>query len=1034
MKLTKLLVFCFSLFSMVAFSQSVTVSGTVTDETGMPIPSASVVVKGSTNGTSTDLDGKFQITADANATLVFSFVGYQSKEETILDRRSIDVRLMPETESLNEVVVIGYGTQKKSVVTGAISKVRVQDLSKQPLSRIEQSIQGRTAGVYVAANAGQPGSSATVRIRGITTLNDNDPLYVVDGIVTEQSGVAFINQYDIESIEVLKDASASVYGTRAAGGVILITTKKGKSGKMKVAYNGFTGFQNAARKVGLLNATEYATLRNEAFVNGGGSPSAVPFPNPASYGKGTDWQDQIFQTAQRVSHDLSISGGNDKSTYFASFSLIDQEGIVTPRISNYNRKTFRLNSDHKINDYIRFGQTFTYSNEKTIGIGNTNSEFGGPLASAINLDPITPVVITDPAVAATPPYSNQPYAIKNEDGLFYGISPYVGNEISNPIAYQNIRLGHYGYADNFVGNGYFEVEPIKGLKIRTSLVGKKAYYGSYGFTPMHYLSTILQTQRNNLFRSKNSNFFWSVENVISYEKKVGDHNFTALVGQGAYVQEGEEGQGTTYFDLPTNDWRDASFNFGVPTEDQTTYAYTATDTKTASYFARLTYDYKEKYLLHGFIRRDGSTSFGRNNKFANFPSISAGWVPSKEDFWPTNAVITNLKLRASWGVSGNDRGTAPFSYASIVNGGYNYAVGTGGSVTIGNTVVRPPNPDLAWEETTNRNIAVDLTLWNNLSLSVDLFQKKTTGILRRLEVPGYVGLEAPVYNIGEVKNNGLEIEANYRKKIGDFDFNVSGNASWIKNEVTSISPDVTFYDVAGVQSSTYGVSRVMVGESFGTFYGFKTNGIFQNQAEIDSYVGPGGTPIQPNAKPGDFRWKDINGDGTIDGDDRTVLGSSLPDMTFGFTIDIRYKNFDLTAFAQGQAGNKIYNALRRLDLGNANWQTNALNRWVGEGSSNSYPRVTDNDTNRNFSNPSDFYLEDGDYLRLKTVQLGYSLPTEVIGKIGLSRTRIYVMSENLFTFTKYTGFDPEIGGGVSGIDRGFYPQARSFLMGVNLEF
>lgn len=1034
MKLTKLLVFCFSLFSLLGYSQNLTVSGKISDEAGMPIPSASVVVKGTTNGTTSDLDGNYQITADSNATLVFSFVGYSSIEEKIAGRTSISVQLNPETENLNEVIVVGYGTQKKSVVTGAISKVKGQDIAKQPVTRVEQSLQGRTAGVYVAANAGQPGSSSTVRVRGITTLNNNNPIYIVDGIVTEQPAIAYINQYDIESIEVLKDASASIYGTLSAGGVILITTKKGKSGKLKVAYNGFTGTQEAARKIDLLNATEYATLRNEAFINGGGTPSAIPFPNPEQYGKGTNWQDQIFHTASRVSHDVNISGGNDKSTYYASFSMVDQEGIVMPRISNYNRKTFRLNSDHKINEYIRFGQTFTYTNEKSMGIGNTNNEFGGPLASAVNLDPITPVVITDPAVAATAPYSTQPYAVKNEQGQYFGISKDVINEITNPVAYQYTRFGNYGYADNFVGNGYVEAEPIKGLKFRTSLSGKKSYYGSYSFTPLYYLSAIMQATRNSLFQSKNSNIFWSVENTMVYEKTVGDHNFAALLGQGAYVQQGERGQGTTYNNLPTNDWRDASFNFDIPASNRETYAYESPDEKRISYFARLTYDYKEKYLASALIRRDGSTYFGRNNKFGNFPSVSLGWVASKEAFWPQNDILTMLKVRASYGIAGNDRSTSAYPYASLVSGGYNYTIGQGGDVTTGNTIQRPSNPDLKWEETTNRNVALDFTLWSNLNMTVDFFQKKTTGIIRELQVPGYVGLGNPIKNMGELKNDGLELEMNYRKRFNDFNVGISGNISWIKNTITSIAPDVEFYDTAGVQSTNGGVARAQVGQSFGSFFGYKTDGIFQNQAEIDAYVGPGGTPIQPSAVPGDFRWKDLDGDGTITGDDRTFLGNSLPKYTFGFTIDLAYKNFDMTIFAQGQGGNKIYNALRRLDLGKANWQTNALGRWVGEGTSNTYPRVSDTDNNKNFSNPSDFYLEDGAFLRLKTVQIGYSLPTDLIGKAGLSRTRIYLMSENLLTFTKYTGFDPEIGGDTSGIDRGYYPQARSLLLGVNLEF
>ncbi|MBD3583652.1 SusC/RagA family TonB-linked outer membrane protein [Flavobacterium selenitireducens] len=1033
MKFKKVLFFCISalLFSFIGHAQNLSITGKVTDETGLPVPGTTVTVKGTQTASMTDIDGNYQISAPSNGTLVFSFIGYQTLEQAINGNARQDARITSSAEALEEVVVVGYGTQKKSVVTGAISKVRAQDLENQPVTRVEQSLQGRTSGVIVAANAGQPGSAATVRVRGVTTLNDNDPLYVVDGILVDATAVQYLNQYDIESMEVLKDASASIYGTRAAGGVIVITTKKGKSGKLSLNYNGFAGFQNEARRVGVLNASQYATLRNEAHINGGGSPGGLPFPDPQSYGRGTDWQDQIFQNAFRESHDLSISGGNDKSNFYASFSLIDQEGIVMPSISRYQRKTFRLNSDHKITNFLRIGQTATYTNEKNIGLGNTNSEFGGPLASALNLDPITPVLMPNPTPGM--PFYNNPRAVRNEDGILYGISPYVSNEMSNPLAYAQTRMGNFGWADNFSGNIYAELEPIAGLKWRTTASGKLAYYGSQAFTPEYFLTPILSATENNFYREKRSNFFWSIENTLSYARAIKDHNISVLLGQGSYVWEGEEGQGTTFFNLPITRWQDASFNFPVPIEDQTTWAATGQDIKLTSLFARLNYDYKEKYLLSALIRRDGSTNFGANNKFGNFPSISIGWVPTKEGFWPENDYVTQLKLRASYGVAGNDRGTEPFSFASIVGGGFNYTYGPGGSVAIGNTILRPANPNLKWEETTNRNVAVDLTLMNNLTLTVDVFNKKTTGILRALPIPGYVGLGNPLANLGEVENKGVEFELGYRKSFGDFKVGVNGNISFLKNKINSIAPDVDFYDVANVQSSTYQISRNQVGESFGSFYGFVTQGIFQNQAEIDAYVGPDGSPIQPNAVPGDFRWKDLNNDGSIDGDDRKVIGKPLPDYTYGITVNFEYKNFDLSIFGQGVGGNQIYNGLRRLDLGNANWQNNALNRWTGEGTSNSYPRVSTTDNNRNFSNPSTFYLEDGDYFRIKTIQLGYNLPSDLIGKAGLSKVRLYVMSENLLTFTKYTGFDPEIGGNVLGIDRGYYPQARSILMGVNLQ-
>ncbi|RZJ65544.1 MAG: TonB-dependent receptor [Flavobacterium sp.] len=1041
MKLKKLLFFCISSFllTIAGYAQDINVSGKVTDDTGLPVPGATVTVKGTKTASMTDIDGNYQISAPSDGTLVFTFIGFADLEMAVNGQATVNAKILPSAESLEEVVVVGYGTQKKSVVTGAISQVKGKDLEGQPVTRIEQTLQGRTSGVYVAANAGQPGSSATVRIRGVGTLNNNDPLYVVDGILVEQSAVQFINQFDIESVEVLKDASASVYGTRAGNGVILITTKKGKSGKITVSYNGFSGFSEESRRVGLLNATQYATLINEREVNDG---NAIVYADPASLGRGTDWQDVIFQNAFRESHDVSISGGSENSKFYSSFSLVDQEGVVLPSISRYNRKTFRLNSDHKIGKYVVVGQTATYTREKNLGVGNTNSEFGGALSSALNLDPITPLVITDPDVANSAPYggpSGQNGIFTNALGQPYGISSLVTNEMSNPLAYQASRLGGYGYADNIVGTAFLEVQPLAGLKIRSTVVGKKSFYGSESFTPEYYFNNGPPGNNdvNNITRITNSNFYWSVENTASYTKRFLDkHNLNVLLGQGAYAQEGERGQGTTYRNLPIDSWQDASFNFSIPDADRTTYAYQGADKKTSSLFARLTYDYDERYLLQAFIRRDGSTKFGANNKYGNFPSISAGWVASKESFWPENNVVTQLKFRGSYGVSGNDQ-IGDFLYASIINGGYNYTFGNGSNTTIvtGSTISTPPNPDLKWEETTKRNVAAEIQLFRDLNLTVDLWNSKTTGILTVLQIPGYVGLSSPIANLGEVENKGIDFELGYRRKIGEFTIGLNGNISMFKNTINNISPTLDFQSGAGVQSLVGEVQRNAVGHGFGEFYGFRHLGVFQNQAEIDAYVGQDGTPIQPNAVPGDFRWKDVNGDGEISNDDREFLGQSLPDYTYGFTISLEWKNFDFNMMAQGAAGNKIFNALRRLELQDANWQTNALNRWTGEGTSNSYPRLTADDPNGNYSRSSNFYLENGDYLRLKTMQLGYSLPTDLIAKAGMSRMRIYLMGENLVTFTKYSGYDPEIGGGNTvGIDRGYYPQARSYMLGVNLQF
>ncbi len=1036
MKLTELLIFCiFSLlFSVIAVAQDVTVNGMINDESGMPIPGATIVLKGTAKSVASDFDGKFQIQAPSNGILTVTFIGYTTVNETVNGRTKILIQLKPESQSLNEVVVVGYGTQKKSVVTGAISSIKASDLKDLPITRVEQSLQGRVSGLTIAANSGQPGSSATIRVRGITTFGNNEPLWVVDGVVVDAGGIGFLNQSDIASIEVLKDAaSQAIYGARAATGVILVTTKKGKSGKLSVNYNGYSGVSKAARKLDLLNGEQYATLINESLVAGGNS---IRFTNPESFGKGSDWQDAIFNnSAQRVGHELSLSGGNDVSTFYASFGLLDQEGIVTTDISNYTRKNIRLNSTHKITKGVTFGQTLGYSRENNVGLGNTNSEFGGPLSSAINLDPITPIVETDPVRANGAPYSNQNGIFRDANGNPYGISPWVTQEMSNPLAYTQTRLGNYGWSDNFVGNAYLEIEPISGLKFRSTLGGKLAYWGYESFTPVTYLNSTFIIQQNNLSRGTNKGFGWNIENIVSYSKQLIDHNFSILVGQGSYVDNITSGTNVTYNNLPVSSYKDASFNYSIPSEQIIASAYTGTEHIVTSLFSRLNYDFKEKYLLTGIIRRDGSSRFGSNNKYGTFPSFSLGWVASKEDFWKENNIVTQLKFRGGYGVTGNDA-IGDFRYLATIGGGRNYTIGNSGSVTIGNSPNAPSNPDLKWEETSQSNIGFDATLFQNFNFSMDWYIKKTTGILQNVVLPGYIGSTGnPVGNIADMENTGLDFELGYRKKVGGLNIAVNANLSYLENEVTYLGNGIQFLSGGQtVQSSTYPITRVEVGHAYNAFYGFKTQGIFQNEAEIAAYTNTSGGLIQPNAKPGDFRWQDINGDGSISADDRTYIGTPIPKYTYGLTVNLDYKNFDLLVFGQGAAGNQIYQGLRRLDIANANYQTAALGRWTGEGSSNTYPRLTSNDSNKNFNNPSDFYLEDGDYLRIKTIQFGYSLPSDVIKKVGLSRTRIYLTGENLFTFTKYTGYDPEIGGSVMGIDRGFYPQAKTFMLGVNLQF
>jgi len=1009
----------------------VPVSGKIVDAKGEPIIGVTVIEKGTTNGTTTDINGKFTLNVQGpNSILVISFIGYK-KMELEVGHGVKNITLEEDVATLSEVVVVGYGTQKKSVTTGAISGVTSKQFEDQPVTRIEQILQGRTSGLTIASNDGQPGDGATVRVRGITSFNNNDPLWVVDGVVVDNGGIGYLNQSDIESIEVLKDAaSQAIYGTRAAAGVILVTTKKGKAGTNQINYSGYYGISGPARKLDLLNATQYATLRNEAKVADG---FAAPYANPAALGTGTDWQSLIFNnSAKRQNQELSMSGGNDKNLYYTSFGYLDQEGIVATDISKYKRINFRLNETIKPAKWASVGVNVGYTYNKSIGLGNTNSEFGGPLSSALNLDPITPAIVTDPTIASAAPYSTNPVR-RNAQGYPYGISSIVGQEITNPLAYISTRLGNYGWAHNIVGNTFLELQPIKGLVLRSTLGTKIAFYGSESFTPQFYLNSSTTNSQNNYNRQNTRLLNWNLENTASYTKVIKKHTVNVLVGQGAYSDNSSYSTNVTYYNLPVDNFNDASLNFSIPAANIVATGGEGQEHTISSLFARLNYDFDEKYILQAVVRRDGSSRFGSNNKFGVFPSFSVGWVPSREVFWPKNDVVDFVKIRGGYGVVGSDA-IKDNAFLSTVGGGRNYAFGTSGGYISGYSPDAPSNPNLKWEQTSQTNIGFDAVVYHDFNVTAEWYKKKTTGILQTPPIPLYIGaISNPAANIGDMENTGEELEIGYHKQLGKVNFSVNGNISHLKNTVTYLGNGQAFLDGAGFQNIQGGITRITVGQPYNAFYGYQNLGIFQTQSEIDAYT-HNGVKIQPNAKPGDFKWADLNGDGVISDVDRTYIGNPTPTWQYGLTLNASYKNFDIIVFGQGQAGNKIFQGLHRLDISNANYTTAALSRWTGPGTSTTFPRLTDADLNHDYTYNSSFYLEDGSYFRVKEIQLGYTLPKILTNKIGMQRARIYVNAENLVTFTKYTGFDPEIGGGIFSIDRGIYPQARSLMVGLSVGF
>lgn len=1011
-----------------AFAQSHKITGRVLDgETGTGLPGVTIVEKNTTNGTTTDVDGKFSLTISSpNAIVVASFIGYTKQEIPVNQLNSINITLEPETTDLSEIVVIGYGTQKKKVVTGSIASVKSEEITSTPILRVEQAMQGRTAGVQVTNLSGQPGEQPTVRVRGTGTTGSSEPLYVVDGLPL--GGIDYLNPGDIESMEVLKDAaSCAIYGARGANGVVLITTKSGKAGKMNFTYSGYRGVQNVAKKLDMLNAQEYKMMMNEGATNAG---LTAPFDLNEITKYDTDWQNEVFvKNAPIQEHELSVSGGNERSTYLSSLSYFSQQGIIGGEKSQFDRITARINSAHKVTKALQVTNNLSYSHIIRRGIAS-NQSFNGVYSSALNMDPLTPVYQQDPEILAQYPYSSEP-VVRDEAGNVYGISRYVGAEVVNPLALLATQTGETR-VDKFVGNVTGNLEIIKGLRLTSNFGMDMAYVLNDGYTPLFYLNGAQSnTETTRVNKSIDRYFTWLWENSLSYTKQIGDHNFSLLLGTSAskynYENLGGSNSGVTILD-PDN-----------------VYLNMATDTVWrvygggnqvgwASTFGRFTYNYKEKYALTSNFRHDGSSRFGSNNKYGNFPSLGLSWVVSDESFFPEIKVINTLKLRASWGINGNDRIGGDYQFISLMDKSRGYIIG--GGRMIGASPQYIENADIRWEESEQFNYAIDLEMLNHrLVATVDYYIKNTNGLLERVRIPAHVGNDPPYANVGSVQNKGVEMEINWRHVIGTFKYNVGLNASYNKNEMTHIENEEKVLNGATWAVSGV-VTRAQEGLPIGYFWGYKTDGIFHDMNDVYRHISADGEYLQPKAKPGDVRFVDVNGDGVIDPKDRTMIGNPTPDWTFGFNSNMSYKNFDLSFLLIGTYGNDIFNGSQREDLRYTNRTTDILDRWTPENHSNELPRYTWNDVNNNYR-ISDLYIEDGSYIRLKNIQLGYNFPVSILKKVGASAFKLYVSAENVLTFTKYTGADPEIGAYSSfdiAIDRGIYPQARTFRVGTVLTF
>ena len=1016
------------LMSSNVFGQSTTISGIVRDsETGESIPGATVLLDGSTNGTVTDLDGKYVLSFDEeNAVIITSFIGYISSKINVNGRSVIDVSLKVSSTQLNEVVVIGYGTQKKKVVTGAISSVSAEEITATPVLRVEQALQGRTAGVQVTNLSGQPGEAPTVRIRGAGTTGNAAPLYVVDGLVV--GGIDYLNPSDIESIDVLKDAaSAAIYGARAANGVVLITTKSGKPGELSVSYSGYYGVQNPWKKLDRLNADDYKMMMNEGARNGG---FTEPFDLNQIPTNNTNWQNEMFQeNAPIFEHQLSVAGGGDKSTFASSLSYFSQQGIIGGEKSQFERITARINSVHQVNKMFRFGNNLAYTHIIRRGIGS-NQSFNGAFSSALNLDPLTPLYETDQNKLSQSPYSNQP-VIVNDMGQVFGISEYVGAEVVNPLALlynENAETR----VDKLVGNFFGELEPIEGLKIKSSFGIDLAYVLNDGFKPLYYLNGAqLNTEKTSVSKGIDRYSTWQWENTIVYNKEIGNHHLGGLFGITAFETNFENLSGWNA-KVPVNDPNNVYLNMALDTVDQASGGAWAS--ALYSLFGRVTYDYNDKYLFTAVIRRDGSSKFGANNRFGVFPSIAAGWVISDEDFLQSAGFLDFLKLRVSWGVNGNQE-IGNYRFVSTINNsvrGYTF----NGGYAVGASPSYIENADVHWEESVQFDVGTDFGFFNNrLSGTIDYYIKTTKGLLETIPIPAHVGNAPPVANIGTVENRGIELGINWRSNEGPINYSLGFNVSKNKNTMTHIGNDEKV--LPGTTWATSGfVTQIKEGLPIGYFWGYQTDGVFQNQSEIFQHINNQGEVLQDSAVPGDVRFVDTDENGIIDDDDRVMIGNPTPAWIIGFTGSIEYKGFDLSMLINGAFGHDVFNGMQRRDLRYTNQSTEILNRWTGEGTSSDQPRFSWTDPNNNYR-ISDLYIENGGYLRIKNLQVGYVLPGSVLDKIGATNWRFYISAENLLTFTNYSGADPEIGAMSStdiGIDRGIYPQARTFRFGTSITF
>ena len=1019
MKKSLLLFIYFSCWCAIQLSgQTNTVEGTVTDNAGEPLIGVNVVVHdaGSADvvGTVTDYDGKYKLEVPTGKdTLLFTYIGFAPSKVAIANRAIVDLTMSEDALVLEEVVVVGYGVQKKRVATGSISKLTDKNLEGFKVQDVQSSLEGQVSGLIVNESSGQPGASKSILIRGISTNGDNSPLYIVDGL--QVNSIDNINPGDIESVDVLKDAASSaIYGARAANGVVIITTKKGTKGEGSITYEGFTSVSTPWKTPEMLGASDYVMLTREKFANANQTSAleTLGFPKAGDPTENTDWMDEIFEPATVQSHRLTASGEN----IFLSLEYWNQEGVISPEKSNYKRYAARLNSSKEINWLLTIGENIYVNRVENQNL-SVNDAFGTVIADAFAYDPLTPLF--DPA---------KDYG--------FAQSAWVQKEYINPLSRLFITNNN-GHADQVLGNVYLEVKPIEGLKFRTDAGIDYSWYNFRNFSPDYAFHSAFTNVDNDISQGYGVSQSLQWENYVNYNKQFGQHSVDVVLGTSIRKSSFEEAGGSSS-SIPdavkfNNNWQ--YLNAG---QDSTDLSFGRADVDYAliSYYGRVLYDFQGKYLFTATVRRDGSSNFGENNRWGIFPSFSAGWVLSDEEFFNIGA-IDFLKLRASWGRNGSDR-IDPLSYASTIENVFTYAFGeTNQSLIRGAALATPPNPNIKWEESEQTDIGIEARLFDGaLTAEVDYYIKNTKDLLMDQIIPGYLGAtNNPVSNLGEIQNKGIEAALTYKTSVGGVRLNATATYTHFTNEVINVAGESGFLQGWSWPVRNTPITRMSEGFPVGHFVGYVTDGIFQSEAEIFSHLSASGDLLQPNAKPGDLKFLDINGDGQINSDDITDIGSPWPDHILGLTLGADYKGFDISAIFSAQLGHEIFRAYERSDVTYTNYQTFWLDRWTPESPGNTYPRLVSTDPNNN-QRPSDFYVEDASFVRLRNLQVGYSLPPALLDRIKVKGLRIYFSANNLFTLTDYNGFDPDIGTNNwildTGIDKGFYPTNRVIGGGLKI--